>query len=334
ADVGAVTSAAARMTPVAAGPAPLPAAARSYRMDRGAKRRSGRRDEPAPDDPFDPILEALSADSSAAIQPDGGRYAALAPSFASAEAGSDAPGTPEKDRRERPLLLGYRDRSADPPEDPSSAPPPAPLPVLPRATLIPVYLLTVADTGDPAAVLQFAVSSDVNRAGRCVLPFGTRLLGRISGAPVRDRLNLTADTLLFPDGLERPIKAAAVEAGEDGSDIRPGVAALYVPPPAWVQIAPYVSDLFAGTMGLLQSRAQQQLSVGVGPVNIRTSAPDDLRGPAYQASSLALQDYLQSRLTKAETRYASYHWIPAGASLWLQLMDDLDLQKSPSNAPR
>ena len=55
-----------------------------------------------------------------------------------------------------------------------------------------------------------------------------------------------------------------------GSEVRPGVASYYFPPPGWAQMAPYVSEAFSGFMGLLESRAQGQFSIGAG---IRTIEP-------------------------------------------------------------
>jgi hypothetical protein len=96
-----------------------------------------------------------------------------------------------------------------------------------------VYLLTTVDTSNPAAVLQFGVARDVWAHGQRRLRFGTRLLGKLAGRPMRERLALVADTVLYADGRQRPCSASAVEADEGGSDIRPGLAATFVPPPAW-----------------------------------------------------------------------------------------------------
>jgi len=150
---------------------------------------------------------------------------------------------------------------------------------------------------------------------------------------MRDRLNLVADTLLYPDGLELPVNASAVEADETGGDIRPGIAATYFPPPKWVQVAPYVSDAMTGFMSLLQSRAQTQLSVGVGGVNVQTSTPDEVRAPLYQAGVQGIQDFTASRLKEVEQRYASYYLIRAGTACWLQLEADLDLSAARTAHP-
>jgi hypothetical protein len=186
-------------------------------------------------------------------------------------------------------------------------------------------------------VIQFGVARDVVFHRRCQLAFGTRLLGRFRGRPMRGRLNLAAETVLFPDGLELPASASAVEADESGAHVRPGVAAEYFPPPPWVRAAPYASDFFTGFMSLLESRAQSPWALGAGGVGI-PAAPDGLKAPLYQASAQAMQDFTQARLKEMEERYAPYYLIPAGSACWLQLDSDLDLaaarsgRRAPSTA--
>ena len=199
------------------------------------------------------------------------------------------------------------------------------VPAVPRGTLIPVYLLTTVDTSNPSAILQFAAARSLVLHRRREIPFGTRFLGKLSGPASRDRLNLSVATMLFPDGQELPISASAVEADETGGDIRPGLGACYFPPPAWVELAPYLSDVVTGYLGLLEARAQPQLSVGLGGVSVQAaSAAAEPRTAAYQASAQALQDFTQSRLKELEQRYASYYLVPAGTACWLQLEADWD----------
>jgi hypothetical protein len=174
-------------------------------------------------------------------------------------------------------------------------------------------------------VIQFGVARDLVFNRRTQLEFGVRLLGRVSGKPMRDRVNLSADTVLYPDGWEAPLKASAVEADELGCDIYPGVSARFVPPPAWVQARPYAAELFAGVMGILQSRASQQLTLGSGGLALQSSTPDQVGGAAYQASAHAVDDLAQARLREFEERYAAHYLVPAGTACCLQLDADLDL---------
>jgi hypothetical protein len=228
-----------------------------------------------------------------------------------------------------PELLGYRDFAADA----AAADPAAGASrddseraefLLPRGTLICAYLLTTVDTSNPAAVLQFGAARTLVFHRRAQLPFGTRFLGKLAGPPARDRLNLAIDTVLFPEGAEIPIAASAVEADERGENLRPGLAADYFPPPAWAQLAPYVSDFATGALGLLESRAQRQFAVGLGGT-LTAGATDSLRPPLYQASGQAIEDFTAARLKEITQRYASYYLIPAGTACWLELEADLDL---------
>ncbi|HEX3729333.1 MAG TPA: hypothetical protein VHV47_05985 [Opitutaceae bacterium] len=321
-DVAPITQSAAAMTRVRVRNGPAPPEARSFRLPAAAPAAAA----PAPSgsDAFDAMAAALQAapaegesgsaaplDETAATRAPPPAYPELPPAFVP-EARGDAGGQ----------LLGYRDAGADRAPDPAPEPPSGPAP-LPRGTLIPVYLLTSVDTSNPAAVLQLAIAREVDFGGRCALPFGTRLLGRLSGPPRRNRLNLAVDTVLYPDGRERPMLASAVEADETGADLRPGVAAWYLPPPTWVQIAPYVSEAATGYLGLLESRLRQPVTLGLGGVSVQTSAPEDgARAPLYQASAQAVQDFAAARLKEVSERYASYYFIPAGTACWLQLESD------------
>ena len=338
-NVAPITQSAAIMARVRVAAKSRAAEARSYRLEKGsaagARPAAGAEAPPAG---FDPISAALDDEA----RPP-------APSAGASLFGELPPAYPPETGRRNPAasaagsapLLGYRDPTADIPYDapawPGAAAPSAPpADWVPRGTLIAVYLLTTVDTGNPAAVLQFGAARNVIFNGRCQLPFGTRFLGKLSSRAGRDRVNLTADTILYPDGTERPVAASAVEADESGIRIRPGIGAYFYPPPSWVQMAPYFSEFFTGAMGLLASRAQQQFSIGVPGVSIASGSGGDLRAPLYQASAQAVQDLTQARLKELEQHYASFYLVPAGTACWLQLDADLNLDSDrgqPHAAP-
>lgn len=335
ADVASITQPAALMAPVRVAARTPPARARSYRLDTAREPEASGRDRPAGGGgSFDAVAAALADESSAPGSP----YAPLPPSFSPAVAARTGRNPPSEEG-ERAGLLGYRDAAADVPlagaqAAREEASPEPEWDLAPRGTLVAVYLLTTVDTGNPAAVIEFAASRSLVLHRRCELAFGTRFLGRLKGRPMRDRLNLAADTILFPDGLELPVSASAVEADEAGSHIRPGIAAVYCPPPAWVRAAPYASDFFTGFLGLLQSRAEAPYgAAGVGMLAPVSASP---RGPALQASAQAIQDFTQARLREMEERYASFYLVPAGTACWLQLDADLDLGAAvrPRHPPR
>ena len=257
---------------------------------------------PADSAGFDAIDQALSgppaAEGDGAANPG---FAELPPALPPAQAVEEGPASPvpgaaapAPGRRSRyaepgappPQLFGYRDATADPAgaaPGPAAGPPEfSPDFFAPRGTLVAVYLLTTVDTGNPAALIQFAAARPLFFNHRCQIPFGTRFLGRLSGGAIRDRLNLSVDTLLYPDGLELPISASAVEADASGANLWPGVAASYVPSPLWVRATPYFSEFFTGAMGLLASRAQQQVAIGGLGIE-ETSVGGGLRAPLYQA---------------------------------------------------
>jgi hypothetical protein len=347
-----ITQAASSMSPVRVEKRQPSAQERSFRLPStgSADTRSPESGTPRPRDAFNAIGAALAnaapveggqAPGAAATPLDleggnsqsrGSKYAALPPAFPTETARG---GTPASGSAGHPELLGYRDPAADVPSGNQGAvereiAPGLTAHVVPKGTLIRACLLTTVDTSNPSAVIEFAVARDVVFNRHRQLDFGTRLLGRLSGRPMRGRLNLIADTLLYPDGLELPASASAVEADDIGCNIHPGLAARHVPPPEWVTLAPYVSELFTGTMGLLASRAASQVAVGVNGLSVQASVPDGLRGPALQASEQAIQDFTQARLRETEERYAAYDLIPAGTACCLQLDSDLDLSAAHS----
>jgi hypothetical protein len=309
AEVGAITSAAALAAPIPEETRPTELAARSYRLGKkegGAPSPAAARPEPF--DAIDATLRPVPALGQNGPPKDQPQFAALPPTGL----GEGAP---------RPSLLSYRDPSADTAAVPPRAPS-APSLVLPRGSLIPVFLLTTVDTSNPAAVLQFAVADEVSQHGRCRLRLGTHLLGKLAGRPMRGRLDLSADTVLLPDGAQRPFAARAVEADDGGAQIRPGLAAQFVAPPGWTQTVPYVAELATGFLGILQSRAQERFAIGAGGLTLQSSVPGELQGAASQAGSQAIADFTRARLREIEERYAAYYFIPAGTACWLQLDSD------------
>lgn len=257
-------------------------------------------------------------------------FAALPPAFAAEPAGrpsSDSGAAPA------PQLFGYRDPTAESinpklSDGPADGDERARF-LVPRGSLIAVYLLTTVDTGNPAATLQFATAAPLRFNGHEQIPFGTRFLGRVNGAAVRDRLILTADTVLYPDGLQLSIAATAVEADASSAQIYPGIAAYFFPPPAWAQVAPYLAEFTSGSVASLQARLAQPFSASVGGIAVTSASSSGApRASLYQASAQALQDFSQARLKEIEQRYASHYLVPAGTACWLQLDRDLDLNRA------
>ncbi|HEY3756109.1 MAG TPA: TrbI/VirB10 family protein [Opitutaceae bacterium] len=321
AEVASITGAAAMAAPVVEPEAPEGNDKRSYRLrsadrsERHAKRHASERAD-ATDGEIDAIGETLhphAAAAAASRSNDG--FTALPPAFPPEAEGE------EHARAPHPKLLDYRDPAADSDAPTRAAEAKLQL-LLARGTLVPVYLLTTVDTSNPAAVLQFAVAEDVAAHGTCGLEMGTRLLGRFSGHPMRGRLSVIADTVQFPNGDHHPIQATAVEADPLGANIRPGLAAEYVPPPTFAQLAPYISDFATGFLGLLQTRAQQGVTLGLNGITLGSSVTNDAKGPAYQATAQAIGDYTHERLREYEERYAAYYLIPAGTACWMQLDAD------------
>lgn len=333
-EVSSITEAAAAITPVKV--VPKAGSSRYLAMDRGGPQEKEplERPGPGPGSPaaFNPIAAALAQGSEAA--PAGASrepaFARLSPSF-----GPEVAAKP----RESPssLLLDYRDHSADPssvfPGDSRPEPPAvASIHIVPKGTLIQAYLLTEVDTANPSAILQFAAARTLVFNHRVQLPFGTRFLGSLSGPAMRDRLNVAVDTILYPDGLELPIRGSCVEADDGGSSIRPGVGARFLPPPAWVQVAPYFSDFATGYLGLLATRNQPQVTIGTGGFSVQSSGLASPQAQLFQASSQAIQGFAEARLKEIEQRYAAHYVIPAGTGCWLQLTADLDLGPAHAGA--
>ena len=310
AEVSAVTGAAALASPVPNASRPASAASKSFRL----AHKSVPVAVPAVSaesesfDAIDATLQPAETEEKKRRDPSRSNFAALPPAF-------------EGESGPRTTLLGYRDPTADGNGPPSRAGAP-PVVLLARGSLLPVFLLTSVDTSNPAAVLQFGLADDVTQHGSCRLRLGTHLLGKLAGRPMRGRLGLTVDTVLYPEGNQRPIAATAVEANALGSDIRPGLAATFVPTPAWAQTVPYLSDFATGFLGLLQSRAQERLAVGATGLTLQPSVPNEMQGSASQAGGQAINDFTRARLREIEDRYAAYYYIPAGTECWMQLDAD------------
>jgi len=304
-----------------------------------------------PDSPqggsFDAIAAALERPAAEGIpaQPGSPSFAALPPALppegASPRQGprrGETAAHPSAPAEAAPTpLLGYRDASADGrtasgPGVPGTHSRRPEEHRVPTGTLISVYLLTDVDTGNGSEAVEFGAARALYFNHREQIPFGTRFLGRFSGQVVRDRVSLTADTVLYPDGLELPVSASAVEANDDGTGIYPGIAAYFFPPPAWAQIAPYVSEAVTGYLGLLASRSQPPITITAGSLGIQSAGAADPRTPLYQASAQAIGDFTGNRLKEIEQRYAGHYLVPAGTALWLELTSDLELGAAESGS--
>jgi hypothetical protein len=152
---------------------------------------------------------------------------------------------------------------------------------------------------------------------------GTRLLGSSAGAAVRDRVPVRIDTVLYPNGDELPISAVVRDA-----DKMTGVRSYYIPPPTWVQMAPYVNDFLAAYLAILGQNQQRGISLQVGDVRVQPQVPTfDAKGEALNATSKAIQTFAERQMAELSRRYAATNVVPPGTRVWVVLQTATDFTK-------
>ena len=201
---------------------------------------------------------------------------------------------------------------------------------LPRGFEIEAYLLSRVETGSQETVVTLGVAKSVVRNGKLLLPMGTRLLGSSAGAAIRDRVPIRVDTVLYPNGEELPITAVVRDA-----DKMTGVRSYYIPPPTWVQMAPFVNDFLSAYLAILAQNQTRGISLKVGDVSVQPQVQTfDAKGEALNATSKAIQTFAERQMTELSRRYAATNVVPPGTRVWVVVQSATDFTKRSVNGSR
>lgn len=202
---------------------------------------------------------------------------------------------------------------------------------LPRGFEIEAYLLTRVETTSQETVVTLGVAKNVVYRGRMMLPMGTRLLGSSSGEAVRDRISIRVDTVLFPNGQELPLNAVVRD-----TDKMTGVRSYYIPPPTWVQMAPYVNDFLSAYLALVAQNQQRGIQLQIGDVKVQPQVQTfDAKTEAISATSKAIQTFSERQMNELSRRYAANNVVPPGTRCYVVLQGATDFsQRSVNGASR
>jgi len=235
-------------------------------------------------------------------------------------------------------MIAYRRPAAPPNSAPASNPSAANRTLsgfntgefLPRGYEIEAYLLSRVETGNQETVVTLGVARNIVHNGKLLLPMGTRLLGSSAGAAVRDRVPIRVDTVLYPNGDEMPISAVVRDA-----DKMTGVRSYYIPPPTWVQMAPFVNDFLSAYLAILAQNQNRGISLQLGEVRVQPQVPTfDAKTEALNATSKAIQTFAERQMTELSRRYAATNVVPPGTRVWVVVQSATDFTKRAVNGSR
>lgn len=203
---------------------------------------------------------------------------------------------------------------------------------IPRGEWIPAILLTTVEDGNFKDVfVELGIRENVYFNHRLQIPFGTRIIARVDGVPVRDKIQMSTQALRYPSGLEIPLMGAV-----RGNDRSPGVSAYYYAPEDWVQIAPQITAFISSWTAAMREGTRTPVSVTIGnsPVTVGMQQTFDPGKEAQIAGYNALQELLTARIKEGQERFGSRLVIPAGTLVQVQLLGPVDLSlahKKPRN---
>jgi hypothetical protein len=192
---------------------------------------------------------------------------------------------------------------------------------LPKGQLIPVIFQTNVTTLDLSGMVEMQVAENVKFNGDVIrLPYGTKIYGSASTKNVADRISITANTIVFTDGMELHIDGVALDG-----DAQAGVRGYYVPQPAAVEVFPYAN---AAILGALQTLGQSQQVTTQSAFGLTTSTsqnPNSWRNSLANAGQQALQDAFNREQALLDQRYPAYVIVKRGTLAYIQLSSALDL---------
>jgi hypothetical protein len=192
--------------------------------------------------------------------------------------------------------------------------------LLQRGATFRVYFLEAVNSLDTDAMVVMGVAENVVFNHKVVIPFGTRLVGRPGTRGARDRMHVTVEALLYPDGREVPISAVV-----KGMDEQSGVPAYYVPRPSLVTMAPYFESFTALYLGTLADSGGTT-SISVAGIPITTEkAPSSVRTAMITEASKMITEQMQAQITELNQRYAPYLIILPGTEAQIQMRTALNL---------
>ena len=187
---------------------------------------------------------------------------------------------------------------------------------LPRGFMFPVYILTTVQTVDPTDdIVTMAVAENVIYQHKVQIPFGTRILGSASGSSFEERVNITADTIVYPDGREQGIGGLL----KDPYDLSKGVRGYYIPQPLRVQLVPYVNEFIATFTEAAAQRYSGSNSYTVNPTTGQVGTQ------SISGASDLIRQQAQKIQERLDRRYPEKVVIPIGTKAYVQLNSNLDL---------
>jgi hypothetical protein len=201
---------------------------------------------------------------------------------------------------------------------------------IPRGSLLDVCLLSTVDTSNPNALVECALVRDFIFNHIKMVNFGVRFLGKLSGAPIRGRINLLFDTIVTPTGRQISFNASAVQKVDIGFDYRPGLAAKLISPPVWVEASPYVGQVVTGFLNYFKSQVNNPVVVSSAGLSFQQSASAELKSAGALSSASAVEDLSISKQKQWNEMYGAYYLVPGGTYCSLQLQSELDVTQLES----
>jgi len=162
--------------------------------------------------------------------------------------------------------------------------------------------------------------------GKIMLPFGTRIFGASAKDAIRNRVAVTVDTIVYPDGKELPVSGIVM-----GIDEAPGIPGYFVPSPVWAQALPFAEHFLVAWDQAIQQQQQSALSQ-VTSAAISAVAPSfSPKVGAINAASDAMQTFITKQQEQIDREYQDYLVAVPGTPAIVQLRSALDLNKAKIN---
>ncbi|HKB91315.1 MAG TPA: TrbI/VirB10 family protein, partial [Opitutaceae bacterium] len=195
---------------------------------------------------------------------------------------------------------------------------------LPRGYTLAVYLIRPVNTLDLSGMVELGIGENAVFNHHLQLPFGTRIYGTASTPNVSDRIAISVDAMVFPDGQELPITGVVLDM-----DGLPGVRGYYFPQPIAVQAFPYLNE---AAIGFLESNKSLDQTVTASTQGLSTRSRSTLKNQVNSGAQKGIASALQHQQEELDRRYPPYVLVKAGTGAWIQLTTALDLNARAINA--
>lgn len=199
-----------------------------------------------------------------------------------------------------------------------------PVNFLPIGHRVPFFLTTKINDNFKKSVLVSGMVAENTYFHNTCLPAGTKLYGRAGKVEKNHRMDISWNTLVFPDGSKLPIVGDVFDV-----NLNPGIEAYYTPLPLWTYLYKFGHIAMLVKINEEVSKSVKAPSTGgiMSDPSSQAAAQAQVQAQQKQIDNIekSIVEVLEEIKSGILDQVAAYHTLPAGQPGIIILTNDLNL---------